>query len=104
MEQALNCWEYKHCGREPGGMHSDELGICPAAKDRRLDRVHGGKNAGRACWVVAGTLARGNVEGTCAREYDNCAMCDFYKLVKAEEGRYFWPPKLLLKVLGDHTH
>jgi len=25
-----NCWEFKKCGREPGGEKADRLGICPA--------------------------------------------------------------------------
>ena len=24
-----NCWEVKQCGREPGGTHEKDLGICP---------------------------------------------------------------------------
>jgi len=40
-----NCWEFKQCGREPGGLLSDELGVCPASTETRLDGVHGGKNA-----------------------------------------------------------
>lgn len=62
-----------------------ELGICPAATEKRLDGVHGGKNAGRACWVVAGSLCKGEVQGTFASKYRECANCDFYKLVQREE-------------------
>jgi len=81
----LNCWEFNNCGREPGGANANELGICPATTERRLDGVHGGKNAGRACWVVAMTLCNGKLQGSFAKKYDNCMECDFCKKVKEEE-------------------
>jgi len=48
-----NCWEYKKCGREPGGSKARELGIYLAATETKMAGVHGGSQAGRACWVVA---------------------------------------------------
>jgi len=84
-----NCWEVKGCGRELGGKNAKELGVCPAAIYRRLDGVHGGKNAGRVCWVVAGTMCAVRVQGTFAQEYKDCLECDFYKSVKEEESHYF---------------
>ena len=81
----LNCWEFKKCGREPGG-HNTEHGVCPAAVDTNLDGSHDGKNAGRACWVVAGTLCEGEVQGTFAKKYVGCEQCDFYQAVVEEEG------------------
>ena len=29
----MNCWEFKKCGREGGGVKSIELGTCPAYPD-----------------------------------------------------------------------
>src|SRR3989304_8262635 len=84
-----NCWEFKGCGRELGGQNVHELGVCPAAIYRRLDGVHGGKSAGRACWIVAGTMCAGRIQGTFAQEYKDCLKCDFYKSVKKEEGLDF---------------
>jgi len=81
----LNCWEIKGCGREPGGKKVGEFGICPAATAKKLDGVHGGKNAGRSCWLVAGTMCGGAVQGTFAQKYGNCEMCDFFKSVREEE-------------------
>jgi hypothetical protein len=80
-----NCWEVKSCGREPGGKNTDRLGICPAAVEVHLDGVHGGKNAGRACWVVAGTLCAGEIQGTFTTKFGSCEKCDFYHLVQKEE-------------------
>jgi hypothetical protein len=82
----INCWEYKKCGREPNGSKVDELGICPSSTEEALNGVHGGKNAGRACWVVAGTLCNGMIQGTFAKKYNNCFECNFFKTVKEEEG------------------
>jgi len=83
----LNCWEFKKCGREAGGANVAEFGVCPAALEIRLHEVHGGKNAGRACWVVSGSLCDDRVQGTFARKYGNCIQCDFYKKVEEEEGQ-----------------
>jgi hypothetical protein len=82
----LNCWEFKKCGREPGGENSERLGVCPATTDKKYDGLHGGANAGRACWLVAGTMCKGKVQGTFALKYKDCAICDFYMKVKEEEG------------------
>ena len=56
-----NCWEYKKCGRQPGGSKVAELGICPVAVENRTDAVNGGKNAGRACWAVTGSFCGGKI-------------------------------------------
>ena len=83
----FNCWEYKNCGREPGGDRVEELGICSAATEKRLDGVHGGKNAGRSCWVVAGTFSdKTNCYFT--SEYKSCEECDFYRFVKHLEPEF----------------
>lgn len=96
----INCWEYKKCGRQAGGEHVHDLGICPATVEDRLNGVHGGVNAGRSCWVIAGTLCKGEVQGTFAHKYKNCENCDFYKKVKAEEFTGFTLSALLLRKLN----
>jgi hypothetical protein len=94
-----NCWEFKKCGREPGGNHEKELGCCPAALEQALDSLHGGKNAGRACWVIAGTLCEGKVQGSFAKKLAGCTACDFYKAVeKEEEGNYLLSTVLLKRL------
>jgi len=77
------------CGRELGGKNAEELGVCPVVTCDSLDGVHGGKNAGRVCWVVAGTMCGGEVVGSFARKYKDCRDCDFYKAVKKEEDSHF---------------
>ena len=91
-----NCWEFKKCGREAGGVKEHDLGTCPAAVEFRLDGANGGKRGGRACWVVAGTLCENNVQGTFAKKYENCKTCDFYTKVKDEERGSFQMSMVLL--------
>lgn len=98
----MNCWEFKKCGRELGGARKD-LGVCSAAIERRLDGTHGGSNAGRACWVVAGTMCGGQEQGTFATKYHNCEKCDFYRLVRTEEGPRYTLSIVLLKKLTQST-
>jgi methyl-accepting chemotaxis protein len=57
-----NCWEFKKCGRE---VTSD----CPAIT----------KNAGKICWMVAGTMCGGEMQGTFAEKVGNCKACNFYE-------------------------
>lgn len=81
----VNCWEYKGCGREPGGANAEALGTCPAATEKSLDGIHRGDNAGRACWIIAGTYCGGKAQGTYATKWENCSGCDFFNLVLTEE-------------------
>jgi hypothetical protein len=94
-----NCWEAMGCGREPGGKNVKKLGTCPAATDERLNELHGGKNAGRACWVLAGTFCEGKVQGTFAQKYQNCTQCEFFREVKIEEGSDYKTSLTILKKL-----
>jgi len=64
----MNCWEFKKCGREKGGVKAAELGVCPASPD------HGGH-----CARVAGTLCGAKVQGTFASKLASCLSCEFYK-------------------------
>jgi hypothetical protein len=84
-----NCWEVKKCGREPHGIKSKELGVCPASTDKQNNGKNFGINAGRFCWRVAGTFCGGTVQGTFAQKATNCSKCDFYLGVKSEEGQSF---------------
>lgn len=85
----MNCWEFKKCGRQLGGEKTAEFGICPAAIETKADKINDGKNAGRACWIIAGTLCKGKIQGTFARKIKYCMNCDFYCLVMKEEGANF---------------
>ncbi len=81
-----NCWEYMKCGREPGGEKVAKLGKCPVAVDPTFNEFNQGTNAGRICWLVAGTFCQGKAQGTFAEKQSSCRHCEFYKQVHAEEG------------------
>jgi len=86
-EEKQNCWEFMQCGREPGGLRAQELGICPATTLDDFHNVNNGKKAGRFCWFISGTLCKGEVQGIFARKFANCLECSFYLMVEKEEGR-----------------
>jgi hypothetical protein len=81
----INSWEHKQCGRQVGGPRVQELGICPVTTNQKLNGAHGGTGAGRACWVVAGSLCGGKIQGSYAQKLNNCWRCDFMNRVKQEE-------------------
>jgi len=85
LKKPLNCWEFKKCGREPGGENVEKLGECPASVKKSMDGIHHGDNAGRSCWLIAGTYCGGKVQGNYAAKIKNCADCDFFKVVIKEE-------------------
>ncbi len=64
----MNCWEFKKCGRIPGGEKEKELGICPVYPKH-----------GKHCARVAGTLCGGKVQGIFAIKLPSCMQCEFYK-------------------------
>lgn len=86
MSDLLNCWEFKKCGRQPGGEKVASLGVCPAASDVDAAGLNRGKNGGRICWALAGTFCGGVVQGTFAHKRQNCMSCEFYAKVEADEG------------------
>jgi protein phosphatase len=81
----INCWQYKNCGREPGGAKADTEGVCPAASGKAFDAFNNGVNAGRSCWLVAGTFCDNKIMGTFAEKIDTCKNCGFYQKVQEEE-------------------
>lgn len=95
----LNCWEFKGCGREPGGVNVSELGVCQAAIDQTFHKLHDGTNCGRACWVIAGTMAGGILKGCPSINVKDCTECPFFKHVQREEKDAFVTPSSLIKHL-----
>ncbi len=64
----MNCWEFRKCGRERGGTHSYELGVCPSWPKHGLE-----------CATISGTMCGGEVQGTAAQKLGNCEKCAFYQ-------------------------
>ncbi|MHC4777682.1 MAG: two-CW domain-containing protein [Planctomycetota bacterium] len=98
--EVQNCWEFKKCGREPNGGKVSELGVCPVAETEKAQGLNRGDMGGRACWAVAGTFCGGQVQGTFAKKFHNCLVCDFYKKVLVEEGKEFQGTRAVLSRLG----
>ena len=96
----LNCWEFKDCGRQPGGKHVSDFGVCPVPREVRLDGTHHGISAGRSCWVVTATLCKGEVQGTFGKKFENCVKCDFYQTVKKEESPEFQLSAVLMSKIS----
>ncbi|MCW5205715.1 hypothetical protein VU08_02120 [Desulfobulbus sp. F5] len=95
----LNCWEFKECGREPGGRNAALFGICPAAVVQQADGIHDGKNGGRCCWFVTVSFSKGKPQGGCSENSGCCWSCKFYNLVRNEEHtgfilRYISPSRI----------
>lgn len=82
----LNCWEFKKCGRQPGGINVPGQGGCPAATGLATDGLNDGQCGGRVCWAVSGTFCGGQAQGSFAKKISICLDCDFYKIVAAEQG------------------
>ncbi|MGZ3437898.1 MAG: two-CW domain-containing protein, partial [Polyangia bacterium] len=87
--ERMNCWEFKQCGREPGGARTGELGVCPASVCAECDGINGGRQGGRVCWAIAGTLCGGQVRGTFAQKRLACTQCDFLQQVEQDMGFSF---------------
>ncbi len=71
-----NCWDIKGCGRSTGGHKVKELGECIASKEK----------LGHSCWIVAGTLCGGEVQGEIGQKRKNCMECKVFKLYHRDLG------------------
>ncbi len=99
----LNCWEYQGCGREPGGRRAEDPAPCPAAVSVKLDGVHNGVNAGRACWLIDDTMCSGRPTGAYDIKIHECRKCSFRRRVKIEEGLGFESDDTLLDRFCEHA-
>ncbi|PKK82248.1 MAG: hypothetical protein CVT49_14585 [candidate division Zixibacteria bacterium HGW-Zixibacteria-1] len=84
MSRKLNCWEYRNCGMEPGGIFSEIHGACPVPQMMKFDGANGGRGAGRACWMVMNKVS-GKDPFICRHKRESCIHCDFYRRVHSEE-------------------
>lgn len=89
MAEKKNCWEMKQCGREPGGSREKDLGACPASTASACDGLNSGRNGGRICWAVTGTLCGGRIQGSCAQKRLSCVSCLVFETIRKDEGPDF---------------
>lgn len=90
----INCWEFAGCGKEHPSFQ------CPAYSEQRLHGIHGGRNAGRACWSVPGTMCGDEVQGAGREKQPTCGQCDFYLCVRDEEADALLALHILEERLG----
>ncbi|MBF0423365.1 MAG: hypothetical protein HQL73_10275 [Magnetococcales bacterium] len=85
---SANCWEVKGCGLERAVSGRD---ACPAATLEAADGFLGGKNGGRACCFIPGTLCEG--QGVCSskEKEERCMSCSFYHDLKSDYCAIFTP-------------
>lgn len=79
----LNCWQFKNCGREPGGVMAEVLGECSVASEMKFDGLNEGVGAGRSCWMVRSSVCKRAANQSAP--IDPCHTCDFYKRVVFEQ-------------------
>ena len=97
-----NCWEFMKCGRESGGLRVEELGVCPAAIEKDLDGINSGKNAGRCCSAISGTLCTGRKQGDFTQKVLGCIKCKFYiKVFLEEKDEDYKSPLEVIKILEE---
>ncbi len=86
QKDKINCWEFKECGREPGGNNISELGVCAVSTHEKLNGIHGGINVGRCCWVLLNACFTKTERPKNFNEHTaRCSKCDFYTLVYESE-------------------
>jgi hypothetical protein len=88
MAPKINCWEFMGCSRlqmSRNVLPFRRSVVCPAALEDKFNGLYGGKNAGRACWMVSNTQCNGTVQKTFEQKYNTCLSCDFYRLAMEEE-------------------
>ena len=85
----MNCWEFKECGREPGGENAQELGVCRASIEDKFNNINLGVNAGRYCWKIKLSEDNHNSSDKTLSTIVDCIECDFLIKVKTEEKNKF---------------
>ena len=95
---AVNCWEFRKCGRGPGGRLASRDGVCPAAVCKAADGYLGGTNGGRACCFIKGTVCEAVRENqhTYRSKSESCWDCEFYRMLRREHGPAFSMPAFAL--------
>ena len=80
-----NCWEYRRCGREPGGSRASEQGVCPVFTKVSLTGVNDGLYGGRTCFLIEGTYCDGEHPCHLTDKMSVCSKCEFHSQLVFEE-------------------
>lgn len=85
MSGKINCWEFRNCGMEPGGIFAEIYGPCPVPRMMKHDGVNGGRGAGRNCWTIMNSTTQKS-PNIYRNNRLSCYHCPFFKRVQSEEG------------------
>lgn len=88
MSSGMNCWEFKKCGKNIDPEKVNPADSCPALSDVSSSGINGGSCGGRICWAVKGSFSD-NKALDADDELESCINCEFFNLVKEEEGDSF---------------
>jgi len=83
------CWEFRNCGRQPGGEQARALGVCPVAEAEFFHGNNNGPFAGRVCWKLNSASCKSGDTISIMAKLRTCMQCDFFKAVREEEGQHF---------------
>lgn len=75
----MNCWEFKFCGLEEGGINVKEGLPCPACPGH-----------GTRCAEAVGTLSGKKPRGFFAGKLGDCTKCYFYNSEYYQGRRMVW--------------
>ena len=82
----LNCWEYKKCGRQPGGDRAKEMGICPVTTTAN-SRVCTEEQCGPGLLGGGGIALRREDPGSVCPETEQLLALRFHERRKAGRGQ-----------------
>jgi len=81
----MNCWDFKRCNSNTGNDRIKKSDVCPVFSKTALDGINGGKNGGRSCWLIPGTLCGSRIQRAIIPKSIACRLCDFKRHVLREE-------------------
>ncbi|MCI5219061.1 MAG: hypothetical protein D3914_07680 [Candidatus Electrothrix sp. LOE2] len=84
-ENRINCWEFKKCGREPGGRNIEKYGCCSVPVSIEYDGMNNGKNGGRSCWILRESACEKIMRACRVDEIKECRQCHFHTYVRKTE-------------------
>lgn len=86
QEYKMNCWEYFKCGKDVQSKQEDETKkVCNVSITQNINHVNSGRNAGRICWDITGSLCDTFEKGDMIYKEKKCETCEFKALVEKEE-------------------
>ncbi|XCN75156.1 MAG: two-CW domain-containing protein [Candidatus Electrothrix aestuarii] len=84
-DNRMNCWEFKQCGREPGGSNIEKYGSCSVPVSVEHNGINNGKNGGRSCWILREAACEKIMRACRVDEIKECRQCRFHIHVKKSE-------------------